>query len=405
MHISCYYKVRHLSKASYPVSLKWNSTGSLLVDPLPMVPSCRILALYFPHAEQIGDNMLDSVGGRCIGVMTAIIAIAMSVHAQSAPSLNLTSPVNIGSNPQTSTGMGMSSAVFNGTLYVAFKANNGPSLWIETSTDGVTFTDPGAHYTNIQSNYAPSLIVFGAKLYLAYTTTSGGISIVSSSDGVNFSSATSVFVPSGVGNSVSVTSPPTLVVYNGILYAYWESDYTDPGTGANANIVGGIGSADGTDFYLSAPFCTISSSQNIGTYRPRSQARVGAATFAPSGNAGEELVVAIQAADPSDASTNELLVCQDGSFNTYSDIKPGSGIAAAVFNGSLYLAFKYNHSDNELELTGTEDGNTFTDPVVSYNGIRIFGSNEVAPSMTVFNNVLYVFNAANNKNVQMEHSY
>lgn len=337
--------------------------------------------------------------------MSALIAISISVHAQSAPSLNLTTPVNIGPNPQTATGMGMSSAVFNGTLYVAFKANNGSTLWIETSSDGVTFTDPGAHYTSIQSNYAPSLIVFGGKLYLAYTTTSGGISIVSSSDGVNFSSAASVFVPTGIGDSVSATSPPTLVVYNSILYAYWESDYTDPSTGANANIIRAIGSSDGTDFYLVAPFCTISSTQNIGTYRPRSQARVGATVFVPTGKVDEELVVAIQAANPSDASTNELLVCQDGSFNTYSDIKPGSGIAAAVFNGSLYLAFKYNHSDNELELTGTEDGNTFTDPVVSYSGIRIFGSNEVAPSMTVFNNVLYVFNAANNKNVQMEHSY
>ena len=318
---------------------------------------------------------------------------------QAAPELNLTNPVNIGPDPQTATGMGMSSAVFNSTIYVAFKANNGPTIWIESSPDGVNYTDPGNHYTDFQTNFAPSLATFNGKLFLAYTTTSGGIDVASSTDGITFS-LTGTYVPSGNGLVQNVTSPPTLVVFDGQLYLFWEDD--DQAGSLNQNSIQSAVSSDGSgSFIFGGGYGSNCDHFQGPSDAPHalSGAAVGAAVF------NDVLYVATLLGSGS-ADSNELSVCAvPGPTNLYPLINPGSGISATVYNGSLYLAFKYNHSDNMLELTGTEDGINFNQPVVSYGNIRIFGSNQVAPSITVFNDELFVFSAANDKDVQMEHSY
>jgi hypothetical protein len=113
------------------------------------------------------------------------------------------------------------------------------------------------------------------------------------------------------------------------------------------------------------------------------------------------LYIATQLGSGADGS-NELLVCSSNhGDNLYPSIFPGSGISATVLNNSLYLAFKYNHSGNNLEMTGTEDGINFTTPVTSYSAIQINGNNEIAPAITTFNGVLYAYYVANNSDHYM----
>jgi hypothetical protein len=326
------------------------------------------------------------------------------MQAQSAPELSLTSPVDIGTSPQMSTGMGMSSAVFNNEIYVAFQSNGGNYLWISKSSDGVNYTDPGTAYKNILMKYAPSIATFNDKLYIAYTTPSGGINVISSSDGINFSTPVSPYVPSGIGTEVAATSPPTLVVFNGDLYVFWEINYvnTNSGEAVNDNFTMSAETYNGTDWIQGNGYgCNINANQDPSILRPMRGSAVGAAVF------NDSLYIATQLGNPEINGSNELLVCSTSSGLTYYPaINPGSGISATVFDGSLYLAFKHNQGDNNLEITGTSDGQNFTTPVTSYSATRIYGLNEIAPSIVSFNGEMYVFTTSNNgaRNLQMDRS-
>jgi hypothetical protein len=346
---------------------------------------------------------------RSVISLSAILASAalfsFSSNAQVAPALDFTSPVEIGTSPQISTGMGTAATVFNGTIYLAFQSHAGGYLWISTSTDGRNFTDPGTAYKSILMSYAPSIAVFNNKLYIAYTTPSGGINVISSSDGVNFSAPVSAYTPSGIGVEVAATSPPTLVVFDGDLNVFWEINYPSTNTGEanDDNFTMSAETYNGTDWIQGNGYgCNINANQDPSILRPRSGSAVGAAVL------NDTLYIATQLGDPQVDGSNELLVCSTANGSTYYPaIYPGSGISAAVFNGSLYLAFKYNHSNNMLELTGTDDGENFTTPVTSYGSIRINGNNEIAPSIIAFNGALYAYYTANNSDhyMYMVHSY
>lgn len=324
-------------------------------------------------------------------VVASAALLPTGIQAQTAPVLNISSGAYVGSSPQTSTGMGQSATIgFGGAIYVAFQAHSGNYLWIEISSDGQHYTDPGTAYTNILMSYAPSIAMFNNKMYVAYTTPAGGISVISSSDGVSFTAPVSVYVPTGIGQDVAVTSPPTLVSYNDDLYVFWESNLTttEDGVAINTNTVQSAATFDGTTWQEGigdGAACDIGWNTNVGTLRPMSGSAVGAAVF------NGDLYVATQLGSGADGS-NELLMCSPATgFKLYPAIYPGSGISAAVYNGSLYLAFKYNHSSNELELTGTEDGENFTTPATSYGSAIINGNHEIAPSIMPFNGELYVY--------------
>ncbi len=323
--------------------------------------------------------------------VTSSALLSSGIQAETAPVLDLTSGAYVTSSPQTLTGMGQSATIaFGGGIYVAFQSHSGNYLWVELSSDGQHYTNPGTAFKSILMSYAPSILEFNNLLYVAYTTPSGGIDVIDSGDGVSFSAPVSVYAPTGIGTDVPVTSPPTLAVFNGALYVFWESNYTitSDGVNYNDNMIQSSVTPDGvnwTEGNGDGALCNYGWNNNIGELRPMSNSAVGAAVF--NGN----LYVAAQLGSGADGS-NELAVCSTATgYNYYPSIMPGSGISATVYNGSLYLAFKYNHSGNELELTGTEDGTNFTTPVTSYGNDIINGNNEIAPSIIPFNGELYVY--------------
>jgi hypothetical protein len=98
-------------------------------------------------------HALNIVGKLATFISTVLFGFTL--NAQTAPVLNLSSPVAVGSSPSMAAGMGVSATVFNGRIYLAFQSNDNSSLWISSSSDGATFTDPGTPYTSILMSYAP----------------------------------------------------------------------------------------------------------------------------------------------------------------------------------------------------------------------------------------------------------
>ena len=310
-------------------------------------------------------------------LMLSVISAATYTYGQAAPVLSFTSYTRL--SPNTKTGLGASTAYLNGTIYLAMKGDGNDYLWLSKSTNGTNVTS--TEYGTV-INYAPSIAVFNNKLYVAYTTQSGSIYEISTTDGSIFTAPVLVYSPS----SLAATSGPTLVVYNGSLYAYWEEDYTN--VVPQNQIEGAVMSVDGT-FWSATGLCFYSGSTS--TNSPTSHSAVGAAVF------NSQLFLGIQLGNSTTANT--LLVCRSGGFTSYSLIHPEGGISAAVYNGSLYFAYKGNTSANYLELTGTSDGSTFTTPgtQVTSPPIRINGTSgyEIAPSLLNYNSKLWVFYTAN----------
>jgi len=322
--------------------------------------------------------------------------LVQSGHAQAAAALSFTSTVPAASSPLIRSTMGTSAAVFNGQIYLAFQSKGGNYLWISTSSDGTTYTDPGTSYKSIQMAYAPSIATYNDALYVAYTTSTGSVDVITSTDGVNFSTPVAIYTP-GTDVEVPATGPPSLVVYAGELFAFWEADYPD------SNQIKVASTSNGQTWYESVGYgCQYTAQTNPGVTaaHPISGAAIGTAVL------NDNLYVASEIGNKSINGSNELLVCSTAhGWNYYPYIYPGSGISAAVHNGSLYLAFKYNEG-HTLEMTGSEDGYTFTTPVTSYSGIQINGSSEIAPSLVDFNNVLYVYSISNDSehNIIMDRS-
>lgn len=113
-------------------------------------------------------------------------------------------------------------AVFNDRLYVAFRAADGPSLWINSSPDGVTFdrhtsyAAPGP--SQILIGGSPALAVFKDRLYIAFKVADGpALWINSSADGLNFDQHSAY---AGLGpTQILIGGDPAIVLYTAVVSA------------------------------------------------------------------------------------------------------------------------------------------------------------------------------------------
>lgn len=238
------------------------------------------------------------------------------------------------------------------------------------------------------------MAVYNGMLYLATTTTDGSINVWNSFDGVNFVAEGDPWIPSGVGANVAATSAPSLVVFNGNLYAFWESDFTSNGINSNqireaVMLPNGFWQADGGG----AAGCEVSGNGYYNGIRPVSGSALGVTVF------NNDLYVASQwAIGQGNGNDNQLGVCslQHG-LTLFPSLNPAGGVTAATYENSLYIGYKSNDSNNYLEITGTQDGVNFTTPATQYPSVRINGDStfQIAPSLLNYDGHLYVFETAN----------
>lgn len=318
---------------------------------------------------------------------------AVTVRGQAANIPTFTNYVRL--SPDTKAGLGNTATVFNGTIYLAMKGMGNNNFYLSTSTNGSSVTTSSRSDGEFGlMNFAPSLTVYNNMLYAAFVDGYGDVYLTTSTGGTaaSFSTPTRIYGPGSYGNSLSPDGPPTLVLYNGYLYVFFELvDQT------NGNQIQSL-YFDGTSWHA-AGSCA---------YRPSSVA-TGATDHSAVGAAvlNNKLIVGTQVG--SSSTSNVLMVCNatsvndPGNFITYSSINPEGGISATVYGSALYFAFKSNLSANYLQITGTQDGTTFNMPGVIFDGYqtqyveRINGQTgyEIAPALVVFNSRLWVYMTAN----------
>ncbi|MBS1806042.1 MAG: exo-alpha-sialidase [Acidobacteria bacterium] len=116
-------------------------------------------------------------------------------------------------------------AVYNNKLYISFTDPNG-LLYIETSTDGISFTNHGVcsnMFTNSGNPYesafdSPSMAVFGGNLYIGFRTPKSGLGICLVTESPTHSYTASAYYPA----SFSLGEAPGLGAYNGKLYVAYK---------------------------------------------------------------------------------------------------------------------------------------------------------------------------------------
>lgn len=91
-------------------------------------------------------------------------------------------------------------AVFRDRLYVAFKAADGLALWVNSSADGMNFDQhtpyAGQGPNQILIGSRPAMAGFKDRLYIAFKAADGpALWINSSADGVNFDRRTAYAAP------------------------------------------------------------------------------------------------------------------------------------------------------------------------------------------------------------------
>ena len=372
-----------------------------VISQLAAVICMAVLGTVIAHSQSTPDLPVDDGSGTDIGT-------GVTPGVSSGSILTLSSYTRV--SPTEKAGLGTGAAIFNGTLYLAWKGMGNDYFNISHSTDatGKTISSP-ITLTNGEfgiMNSAPSLAVYNGVLYAAFTDGYGKVQLTSSTDGSTFSTPSQVlFYGPGTGSSNSgayagwVDSAPTLVVFDGNLYVFFQvADNDDGHYVISANVSNGGGS------YNPGPCSYTPSSTQT---QAIDHSSVGAAVLQ------NTLVVGMQVANPNGA--NSLMVCNaysasyPGFFTNITSISPGSGISAASYvdvnsNASLYFAFKDNTSSNYLSIAGTTDGVSFspfsysnTDSRFTKGVLQINGQSpwEIAPTIVNYNNGYLVFYTAN----------
>jgi len=300
--------------------------------------------------------------------------VTSSSDGQTFPAASQKPNIQMGSAPAM--------AEFNNQLFIAFQANDPVNeLWLTSSPDGSSFTS-ATGYPNILMGGAPAMAVFKSKLYLAFQANDAGhtLHVTSSSDGQTWPAATQV-------PNVAIGSAPAMAVFNGKLYVAFRAD--DP-----SNAVWIASSLDGVNF----------SSQKLS-----SQSMGGSSS--PALVVSNNTLYYIYGADDT---SNEMLVTASTDGSTwqgpaaYLDVKMGAaGPGAAAFGNGVYMGLQSNDSRNALYVThkateasvytgpndpggpGPQDG--FASPAIQQPNIYM-GSK---PALTYFNKSLYVAFQAN----------
>jgi len=247
--------------------------------------------------------------------------------------------INLSSN------CGPSIAFSNGSLYVAFIANNSASpLQVYSTANGTSWTNYAS--LNQPSNCGPSIAFFKNRLYVAFTASNAGnvVQVWSTPDGVNWTNSTI---------NQSSKSAPSLAANGNNLYLAFIAN-----SSGNALLI--CSSADGTTW--TNPANTNQSSR-----------------FAPSlAFFNNRLHVAFIANNAGGA----VLVCSSANGTTWTNstnTTQSSKLAPslAVFNNCLCVAFIANSPGDALQVCSSTDGATWTNsPIINQ-------SSKLAPSLAV----------------------
>jgi len=311
---------------------------------------------------------------RAVVLILLIAAIGKQAAQGQAPLLGLTQPGTKYSSALLGTSPSLT--VFNGAIYLAFKGDySDNSLWLTYSTSSGAFTNPGKNFKNIVMlpGTAPAITSWNSKLWLSYTGSDGYVYLVSSADGLTFSSPVVARQCTGC-QLITSNSQPSLAVYNNFLWIAW----TNPNGLAYAT------TGDGSNWVYDK-----GCDSNIAT--PLNGTTVGLAVFK------QDLYFAYGA---NKASGWELVVCHTNGLdisnpagyaitNTYPSLQVGGGISIYADPSYMYLAYKDISTSNYIHVTGTTDAVNFTS--TAYSGIRENADSFTAAGTTVFNSSTYYF--------------
>ena len=154
--------------------------------------------------------------------------VASSSDGQTFPAASQIPSIAIGSAPTM--------AALNNQLFLAFQANDPVhELWLTSSSDGSSFTN-ATGFPNVLMGSAPAMVAFNNQLFVAFQANDPGhtLHVTSSPDGKTWPAATQI-------SNVRIGSAPAMAVFNGILYVAFRAD--DP-----SNTVWIASSSDGVNF-------------------------------------------------------------------------------------------------------------------------------------------------------------
>jgi hypothetical protein len=217
-------------------------------------------------------------------------------------------------------------AEFNHQLFIAFQANDpGHTLHVTSSSDGVTW--PAAwQVPNVVIGGAPAMAVFNNQLYLAFQANdpSHNLFMTSSADGVNWAPAWQI-------PNIKIGSDPAMTVFNGELFVAFRAN--DPSNG-----VWIASSPDGINFGSQ-----VLPGQTMG------------GTSAPALVASLDVLYYIYGANDLN---NEMLVSSSLNGSNWQGPKAylgaqmgAAGPGAAAFGNGVYAGFQSNDSRNVLFVT------------------------------------------------------
>lgn len=262
---------------------------------------------------------------------------------------------------QNSSGYAPALITWNNKLYMAFvDSNNNNELTIVSSTDGINWTN---NLTFGQaSNQAPALVVWNNALYMAFTAGPyGALFLVSSTDGRIWSA------PQNTGE-FSNTAPALGVLNNTLYMAFVATD-----TSSQLLVTS---STDGSNWSTNILINDATSNQ------------------APALNTWNGTLY--MAYNDANHNNNLAVVSSaDGKNWTGSEyIKQASNHAPAlvIWNNILCMIFTANDSSNELLLVFSKDGGSWTD-----NQVMGQASN-YSPALATLNGILYIAFTANGSN-------
>jgi Pro-kumamolisin, activation domain len=251
----------------------------------------------------------------------------------------------------TGVGLPPAMAVFNGSLYVAYKSVEFDDRIFSTSFNGTAWTPP-RQVSTVGTSSGASLAVFNGKLYMAWKGMQADQAIYwSVFDGSSWAAQQQA---PGFGTSTG----PSLAVFNNALYMAWKGIQGDQrvfwssfnGAWANQQVVPGIGASVG----------------------PSLAVFNGRLYMAWKGEFGDQRL---------------FYSNFDGTIWTSQQLIPGTsseGASLAVFDNALYAAWKGVVGDQNISWSRF-NGSVWTPPQ-SLAG----GATSVGPSLAAFNSLLYM---------------
>jgi len=144
-------------------------------------------------------------------------------YATSADGINWTWPAHANSIPNQSTSASPALAAFNGSIYIAWKANDSSNkIFYGSSTNGTTWASSYSSVSGQSTSAAPALAAFNDKLFLMWKAndSSNKIYFAYSTDGTTWAwPANANSIP-----NQSTSASPAIAAFKGRLYISWKAN-------------------------------------------------------------------------------------------------------------------------------------------------------------------------------------